>query len=394
MQVTSFRISLFWVEIHLDLLEHEQPEEAPMKFLGRPGNYASEFDDSQYFLRLGTPRPLSSPWTPQTKGQHFWTRYSGGVTNANVRGITAWRKLIPFRAVLPLHITSDLPLSYSLFELFFYPHGVAFAITFTWKKDVSVPLMEAVNSAFALRFDHHMKVLWDEERDGLFEGTQWLEAPETELSLDRFSESSLDIARELAYGKEATQGRRTALNPFSVITILNGEDIDLTQAPESNGQIQKALHALTNWQQVREGAATLSMDENVRLRLGEEAGVADVFYGQRRGRAIWYPSRFLTSDKNILYGLQCYHRNIFFASLQTESLYGLAHAVADRLRVGGELSVYQRELSSRAGGSLGLLFGGHQDTYRSYSPPRHIQDNDWMEDINTLRQNRGMPPLH
>jgi len=394
MQINSFLLSFFWIETHLELLESEQPKDARMKFLGRPDAYATEFKEAQYRLRVNDPSPLLPPWMPRTRGQHFWTYYCGGTTNTNVTGSMAWQKLVPFQALLPLRLDADATLSLPRFELFFYPYGIAVGITLTWKDESSQSLENALDAAFVMRFGRQYRVAWEGEEADFFSGIAWPNEPGRPLSMIQLAENGLNVARTLAYGKEGARGKITKPDPFSVFTCLNGKDVDVSKAAENNGNIQKCLHAVTNWQKIREGAADLVLDEEVKVGLGEEAGVADILYGQRRGRAIWYPSRFITNDPNILFGLQCYHRNIFSASMQTESLCGYAQAAVERLQSGADLSVYQREVASKAGGNLGLLFGGHPDTYRSLSPRRQIQDNDWVEAVNALRTYRGMLPLH
>ncbi len=394
MKITSFLLSLIWAETHLELLEQDPPGEAPMKFLGRPDQYATNFNQAQHLLKVRTPQTLSPPWTPRTRGQHFWTRYSGGLTNANVSGHLAWQKLVPFRAALPLHLTTSASLNYPPFELFFYPHGIAFVCTIPWEVDSPSSLEEATKTALDMRYDQQHRVSWADEGDKLYAGIKWPVKAGTGLSLDQLANQGMNIARTLAFGTAASAGRSIDPKPFSIVTILKGQEADLTKAPESNGDIQRALNALTGWQKIRAGAAALSFNEQVSLGLGKDAGVADVLYGQTRGRVIWYPSRFVTEDVDILYGLQCYHRNLVFASLQTESLCGLAQVVAERIQTGAAMSAYQREVATKAGGTLGLLYGGHQDTYRSFSPRRQIDDNHWVDEVNSMREYRGMGPLH
>lgn len=392
MQINSFILSFLWMETHLEMLEGSQPEKAPMKFLGRPDAYADEFTTAQYRLRSHQPAFLFPPWTPRTKGVHFWTYYTGGKTNTNVTGTLAWQKVIPFWAALPLQLSPDPRLSLPLFELFFYPHGIALGITVTWKDEAGASLESAAEAAFQLRVGRQFRVQW--QGNEFYREVFWPEKSDASLSLDRLAEHGLSAARALAYGRDAEPGQLTSPEPFSVFAVLEGKDVDLSKAVEANGSIQKALHALTHWQKAREGAAALAFDDKVSVGLGEESGVADVLYGQRRGRAIWYPSRFTSRDPDILFGLQCYHRNLFFASLQTESLCGYARRIMESIRAGKSLSVYQRELASKAGGNLGLLYGAHRDTYRSFSPRRQMEQNGWVEDVSEMRVYRDMDPLH
>ena len=230
MQINSFILSLFWTEIHLELLEREQPDKAPMKFLGRPDAYASKFKDAQYFLRSNKPLSLSLPWTPRTKGLHFWTYYTGGVTNINVLGNMAWQRLIPFRASLPLGLKSDVPLSLPLFELFFYPHGIAFGITLTWEDESARSLKDIIDIAFKMRFGRQYRLTWKKEFEDLYQEILWPEKPDSLLSLDKLAEHGLSIGRTLAYGKEAVAGKTTNPEPFSVFTILKVKEIDLSKA--------------------------------------------------------------------------------------------------------------------------------------------------------------------
>ena len=404
MPINNFVLSLFWMETHLELLEVTVDTVEPVitvpEFLGDFYRYKAEFNNLQHLLKTHQPFALLSPPWPGTKGQNFWTYYTGK-TNADVTGNEAWKKLIPFHASSPLRIKSlplklEAQLETPLCELFFYPHGIAFAITLTLK-DASISLEELIEVAFALRFESLYLLNGEEQTENhknLYKGIVPLDT-KASLSLNELSEHGLSIARTLAYGKEATPGKLThPTKPFSVFTVLNGKDVDFLKEVENNGTIQKTLHAITNWKKPHEGGDVLNFDAKVNVGLGQDAGSANVLYGQPRGRAIWYPSKFISDDPKILYGLPCYHRNIFLASLQTESLCGFAVSAMERIRAGKKLSSFQPEVARHIAGALGRLFGGTHDTYRSFSPRRQITDNNWEKDVNDLRINYDLPPLH
>ena len=82
-----------------------------------------------------------------------------------------------------------------------------------------------------------------------------------------------------------------------------------------------------------------------------------------------------------------------YASLQTEALYGHAVELAQRRAINAPVTTDHHTLTRRAAATLGLLYGAHHDTYRSQSPRRQIDDNHWIDVVNSMRQYNYMQPL-
>jgi hypothetical protein len=392
--ISRFQISAIWIESNLALLDDPPTTAVPdMAYLGQPAAYSQRFTDAQHRLRHGAPQPPATPWT-KTKGQRFWYYYLRGTENVDVTGEAAWQWLVPLRSVIPANLRRDeAPEAFSLVEAFLYPHAIALVATVSWQRKNGAALDEIVAEAFRLRYERIHCVQWLDRND-FFREITWPAADDAPSSLAQIGDHGLRILRARVFGPDAQTGKSSAKAPFTVATMLSGQDINLQAAPTNNGDIQRALHALAQWKPVHPGAAPLKLNSEVSLGLGKLAGTADLLYGQRRGRVIWYPSKFTTSGARLNMPLVCYHRNLVLATMQLESLYSLAQAVEARHRDGVPLSPFQNELARSAASKLGLLYGGHRDTYRSRSLQKQIEQNGWIDTINYLRRMKGMRPLH
>jgi hypothetical protein len=248
-----------------------------------------------------------------------------------------------------------------------------------------------------MRFDRLYEFEWH-GNNAFFQEADW-NPPYATLTLNQLADTALDVGRQMAFGASAGEGRRTAVAPFTVVTIYSGSGVNLLQPPAANSDIQRALHAITGWSRVGQGV-NLEISDAVNVGLRKYACSADMLYGQRRGRAVWYPTRFVVPDEdNNLAKLGCYHRNLALLSMQTESMCGLAVALMDRRNAGGRFTPYQRELARHAGGAVGRLYGGKPGlkTYRSRSPRQQIDDNQWVTAVDLMRQQISdsyMVPLH
>lgn len=398
--VSHFTLSFIWIETNLTLFTKPDETDTPMSFLANIFDYVDEFKEAQHCVRHNIPRTITMPWF-NPKGQHFWTRYLDGTPNVEVNERNerskpgrseAWENIVPFRATLPLEISSSLPGVTYQFEAFFYPHAVAFTATLEWKSDDQISLEELTKLAIALRREPVYTANWHDKNAAPFFKKYWAETPASPNTLNQLADRCKLLIRRTAFGEHSQTGQPTNLDPFSVITIQDGRQVELWRSIESNSLEQKTLHTLTNWQPSREGAANLQFNNFVYFKPGKEAGNADAVYSQTRGRAIWYPSRFLSNDDTHKKALRCYHRNIMFSALQTESLYGLVDTC--NKKTPGSEHPELIALSKYAAGLLGRLYGGQKNTYRSKSVQRQIEQNEWTEGINQLRTAYNMSELH
>jgi hypothetical protein len=176
-----------------------------------------------------------------------------------------------------------------------------------------------------------------------------------------------------------------------VATVVRGEGVDPGALPAEGGQVHRMLEAVTTWRPSwqHDDLRNLPLSQaSLRIRT---APPSHVLYGRERGRAVWFPALF-TQKGGDLHSLSCYHRNLVLASLQVESLSGAISETAKQIGDGLPLSVGHRECARRAAGILGRLYGG-VDTYRSWSPRVHIEQNGLVTVLNDVRDYFNMDPL-
>jgi hypothetical protein len=384
-----------WMSSDATLLDEGGAGDQPLAFLGSQDAFADHFDAAQYRLKTGALSPLSLPWMSQ-KGQKFWYYYLKRTINGQVDGYLAWKKITPLRLTIPLQITAAYPSHPDLIfninaEGFLYPHTVAALITAAWTAETN--LTEFEDLAYSIRRDKIFKTAWHgHTASDLFQSVSWPVSADEQVSLGAIGLNLIRAFRAAVFGPGIAGGRLTDSSPFTILSVLGGANVDLTAAPPANGQIQRLLHTITAWERVPEGAEPLELSSQVNLGLGKLAGPADLLYGARRGRAVWYPSKFL-QDEQPNFKLRCYHRNLMYASLQTEALYGHAVELAQRRASNAPVTTDHHTLTRRAAATLGLLYGAHHDTYRSQSPRRQIDDNHWIDVVNSMRQYNYMQPL-
>jgi hypothetical protein len=107
---------------------------------------------------------------------------------------------------------------------------------------------------------------------------------------------------------------------------------------------------------------------------------------------LWYPERFGPRRKQMHFdSLRCYHRNLTFAAMQTQSLLGLARWGVEV--IGQQEPRYDVEdLLRNCASVLGLLYGKPtrvKDVYASRSVRRHIVDSGLIPIVNRLRDRFG-----
>lgn len=218
---------------------------------------------------------------------------------------------------------------------------------------------------------------------------EWSGGAKELLSLDGFGRKALQALRRSVAGSDG-QGRTQSL-PFSVATVVRAEGVDATAPFSEGGMVHRVLQGLTTWSPnwKADGLKTL-----------KEAGLeprnkpqSSALYADVRGRAVWFPGHYVP-ERARYRSLSCYHRNLVFLSLQVESLAGLAAFTARKLEQGEVPGPKHRELAKRAAVILGLLYGGTKETYRSHSPRRQIDENQYVEPINEVRDYSDMGPLH
>jgi hypothetical protein len=361
--VHQVRLAFIWFETTLELLR-DPVKAAPFAFLGSDATFVPRFRN----LQQAQPDPdaLTLPW-PKPSGQRFWTFYLKGTPPGKVNAGSAWGALVPFRLKLDTSVSAAWLPGRVVAEGYFYPHGHALVVTFEVSLD-STALAATVELARDLRSRRKLMVTWSQTRS-------------EELILDAFAESALALLRERALGKGAAPGA-VAAAPFSVVTFVKIDGVDPMVALPEGGEIHRALEAVTGWH----GGPLADLPPLPDSVINPKA-THDVVYAKRRARAIWFPY-FATTPG--LSKLGCYGRNLMFASLQVESA---ARLVVQTLEQ-GFLSDTHRDLARYAGGLLGRVYGRDATTYNSASCRLQLEQNDWLDPIDEMRQRHlGMPIL-
>lgn len=373
-QTSDLRISFIWTETFFDLLSHPQPPHAPFNFLGRESTYRPFFEEA---LNSKTGKSgLTTPWH-QPAGRSFWKFYLENRNPDQINGHQSFQALVPLRGQVPVTIKAAWFPGTIFPEVFFYPHGTALIITARYTHTVTLP--DAIDIGFKVRREDQFDVQW--KNDGTSE----------HVSLDTLAEKCLAVLRALALGSEAGSGVHP-FEPFSILTVVRGEGVDPGVPLAQGSDLHRMLEAVTAWDRDAQSYQLPELtDANVNLKLKSQLP-GHVLYGHRRGRAIWFPHRFLqpTLPRR---PLACYHRNLVATSAQVESLSQFASATAEKSR-NGTIAPIVRDYAKRAVIMLGLLYGGVRDkTYRTWSSRAQIEQNGFVADINYIRQDRGLSAL-
>jgi hypothetical protein len=318
------------------------------------------------------PGPFAVPWdmSEPERIQWFWTYYFENSSPHQVLPQEAWRKLVPLRRPAGVTVTAPWLPGYIRFHAFHYPHALALVALAGLQADLS--LVAAVNTAQQI------------SRGGVFDAT-FADGKTGRYTLPALASQTLDRLSAAAFGADVLPRERSL--PFSLATVVRAQgNLDVHQANPENGAVHQALDGLC-----RDHAAPPEKLQQAVLAT-RRANASHLFYGLRRSRAVWYPTSFLPNPRR-QYTLGCYHHNLLFATLQTESLLALL-GMADRLGDLNKLSPSMQRLVRAAAGIVGLLYGGNGKCYRSQSPRRQIDDSGQVPAVNRVRLfYGGMDPL-
>ena len=225
----NLRISFIWVETILDLISDSVPKSALLSCLGRPDTYASQYNKIVKGNKVSG--DLKLPW-PDEGVHYFWKYYLEGCTPGSVSGKEAWKAIVPLRGKVPATVEAPWLPGRFFMEALFYPHSLVLLVTAICCSELR--LEEAVELAFKVRSTGRFQVKW--------EGAKSTKS----LSLNIFAEEGLNILREFALGERASPGRCSVL-PFTVVTIVRGTGVDPSKTAPEEGNVHRALEALTTW---------------------------------------------------------------------------------------------------------------------------------------------------
>lgn len=380
--IYDFRLSFIWVETYLDLLREPQAAEAPLAFLGRSYTYepyvGALLNNEEPPPKLAPEMALQLPWAvDKIESQHFWERILEGVDRPSPR--KCWKSLVPLRWKIPVTIAADWLPGRVLPEAFFYPQGMGLIVTAYCHGRFSPT--EMAKTARDVRKGERYQVDWPDGRHGRY-------------PLEQLATQILRLMRRRFLGAEERAAPKAAV-PFSILTVIQGSELDPTQAIPDGGEIHRVLEAVTTWSNTWPFDKLPALPGVSMLPEGDRDSRPDghIVYIHRRARAVWLPGLFRPQDKAVHY-LACYHRNLSLQSLTVESLAGFARTTRQHLDAGGGLSAAHRETARRAAGMLGRFYGGARNSYRSWSPRPHLAQNGMVNDVNALRRHFGKSPLH
>jgi hypothetical protein len=360
------RASFIWFDSSMELME-EPPPKAPMSFLGRDNTFAPQFDLAQSGKH---PDGLQPPWEDLSR-QLFWIYYLERVNPSSFHGAQAWRTLVPLRVKLESKFTvPGLPLAVSFTEGFFYPHGVGFGITvdLTERQPVDV----VVNALIDLQQKHRLKL------------------PNGKTTpLSGYAVHYLGQLRGRAFRGPSVPTLVPLDSPFSITTVIGADAAAAEPAILDQGPTHRILEALARWSSTWDKDSLPKLADRRLSKTKQNTSDADALYSSTRGRVVWFPSSFGKAGGP---DQSCYHRNLFYAAVQVESLGSLCLLAAQKIAAHEPLSPSQWDCARQAARILGRLYGGSKTSYRTLSAKRHIEENRKQE-INVIRSYKGLTPL-
>lgn len=368
MVITDIRFSFIETETLADVLADVKPAVIPYAFLLGQASYQSALANA-----IAAKGNRTLPWQDDF-GKLFWYYYLQRKSDFSITSKEAWLGLVPLQEPpMGTAVAPWLPAGEIEIRPYVYPWGVAAVI------DVHAWGEWSIEEAVALGL---------QVRDtGRFD---WTTGGKTvPLSMNALMSSVLGLLRAQAFG--AMTGAQSA-GMFSVATVQDARDA-VSDAPiEDQSTLHRALYALSSWSPLWNDAKK-KIDAIHDRRIHTKPSVtatAHVVYGTARGRAVWLPAGFPSSDPKPKVNPFCYHRNLVSSALQTESLCALAESAKTILDKGQTLasqSVVYDKCTERASGILGRLHGGDTGTYRSMSVRAQMQDRFFAQ-VNALRKGR------
>lgn len=383
-KIRSLRLSFWWSAAFSTLLDDAVPADAPLAPVGRPETYSPIFE--QLLARPGRRVPtgpgsalsLELPW-PHVGVHWFWCRYLGANPIRKVSGQLAFTGLVPFRRQpspardIEVRLPAELELPADTRvrcrgEGWYFPHMVAFGITFDVESDVS--LLQMVQVCFALR------------RDPVFVSDQ----RGTGRTLDAVATDWLGRLLVEALGERNT-GPQPIADPFSILTVIRGE-VKPEHQVEDGSEVHLALEQLGRWQPGPSGPLSAA-----RISSKDAHPRAPLLLGHARSRVVWDPARFSSTGLWARRSsLSCYHRNSFASTLQTEALLAFASLADERART-GRIPRVMRLCESSVFKRCAALHRGAPHAYRSKSLQTFIDAHPAKPAMNGIAARIGEPPL-
>jgi hypothetical protein len=374
--VNDLRIAWIWIEAYPSSLSVPLFDRVAGCSLGRRAEYTNRFQrvltDAKSTSAAATWPGLSLPWTLELAKRihYFWHYYLERAGLRSVQSQDAWRKLVPLRRALNVHISAgNLPVKTRLYA-FHYPHALGLVAFAEIRPNLALP--DAVDMVQSIESSSDFSVAWSDGQS-------------TQLNLPALGAEVLERIRTESFGDI----QRIRTQPFKLATFVRADGVKPNALIQEYGNEHKALdglcRAIKDWR-------GLQPDPFSRAKLEtRRAPPSHLLYAINRSRAVWFPQSFLPTT-NGPHSLGCYHNNLTCATLQTESLLQMVNLADAHPDIGDLLPDTDRLLKSAAG-ILGRIYGGDLKTYRSQSPRRQIDDSGSFDAINELRTFYAMDEL-
>ncbi|HEX6367923.1 MAG TPA: hypothetical protein VF006_03250 [Longimicrobium sp.] len=344
-------MSLLWVRTAPEAHRHKPTP--GFAFLRDERRYRNAFES----LEGGKsgPEKLGLPWG--TSGDRFWDFYTSRLRDGN-RGQLAWTHGLPLLRHAPVALPKPADGGYAASSLYVYPHGLALVLTFRMRGPFT--LTGVATRARDLRYG---PIRLDSSR----------------LTPALFASAVLARNGAQVWGPDAALSDAAA-EPFTICTVIRATGADWKVRVEEEGELHRFLDKVAGWYDRDRAPDAL---ESCRISSPRTDG--HLLYGHRRSRCVWFPEHFDTGDQR--HSLLHYHRNLTFASMQTESLAQYVCRADDDLRDPGYLSIPQRAYAHHVLQSVDRLNEGRPEyTYRSRSPARQLQDNGTLGRAQRVRE--------
>jgi len=251
-------------------------------------------------------------------------------------------------------------------EGFYYPHGLALAVT---ARVVGLlTLNHAIRLAYAIKNGQEKFPL---------EGDK----PRGKRKLERLADEAFSWLRDSLSG-DIKPGKRGEV--FTVFTVVRAEPMTEYQA---GGDVHRLLQAVTEWPPVPETASLRPAAEIEVSTRGSDAP-GSMLFARPRGRAVWLPGLFANNPLKRP-SLSCYHHNLVFGCMQVDSLGGLTKETLNLVHKTG-LANLDPTLKSCARNAIDRLDelheGNRNRSYRSSSVSKQINQNErkQLEELRAL----------
>jgi hypothetical protein len=424
-KIEKFRVSFIWTVLLKDPMNGIPLPQMP--YLTDKQGYAGKFrelvdnDDESDGISL--------PWSQKSGSKHnFWSYYLGTnipFADDSIRDadcVNIWNGCVPFRRRVDLPV--DIDDEDASIKLTGYFNSFSLTLLATIEKEGEFSVTDLWNTVFEMK-ETQIFLVDGQDRDYTIH----------EIAPLAFNELLSFASGQEGYKKISAIPR----DPFTIVSILKGSEIDEVRTKniltrEDFNELRYTLHDLTCWKNElfpdRANNPDLPAPEQVLISNKLQPMQGDIFYRQRRGRAIWIPRYFENThtgngpDRAATNGekrrwknmfimqkrnqkkIACFHNNILFLSIQLESfclfVKELDLAFQDKARAQA-LSSDIDDWARRVIKNLSNLYLGRDEniagdlatdkTYRSISSRLHTNDNNAFGSLNSLRNRYNLKSL-